>query len=381
MKLNKNIAFIFISIFVSLVISCSGASYQSGATTANSNAQLNPNGNLQKGENLKLQSYTEERIFQKHKPLDILIVMDNTSSMAQEQQHVIDGLPNLLQYIKDEDWQIGVISTTASSLGWIKYNPNSDNVAYNYSVWTEDNFNYFNNKIKNQTLTDPKCIHELIKSTDNNIAETFSLAINVGLGGSNPEAGILQAVNGLKNAGCGKWLRDNSVVAVLIVTDEDNNGDEQNNGCRGDSPKSECAASHLISYLKNIRPNNDARVFGIIPVDGRKNKPNPEAYVDLLKATGTDIYRGNVAGNADSFKSTLQAMSKTVASDIAGEYELDHHIDKIMNIVITTTNKDGQEVETELNSGFSIEGNKLRFESGVLPTRIEKLKFRYTSSL
>ena len=63
--------------------------------------------------------------------------------------HPLSVSPFFSLYIKDEDWQIGVISTTASSLGWIKYNPNSD-------YYNDDCFAYSTEKGTDIILKDRK---------------------------------------------------------------------------------------------------------------------------------------------------------------------------------------------------------------------------------
>ncbi|MBC7660110.1 MAG: hypothetical protein H7249_10405 [Chitinophagaceae bacterium] len=90
--------------------------------------------------------------------LDLLLVIDNSGSMTEEQQNLSSKLSPLLYYLKDSDWRIGVVTT------------------------------------------DPKdgCLRGLISKGDANSSELFTNAVNAGIKGSGNERGILQAVAGLK---------------------------------------------------------------------------------------------------------------------------------------------------------------------------------------
>ncbi|RYZ48847.1 MAG: VWA domain-containing protein, partial [Proteobacteria bacterium] len=113
--------------------------------------------------------------------LDLLLVIDNSGSMAEEQVNLSDKLSPLLSFVQNSDWRIGVVTT------------------------------------------DPKdgCLRNLISKTDQNAMASFASAVQPGIKGSGNERGIQQAVAGLKGE-CntsGSWLRNQSTVGVLIVSD------------------------------------------------------------------------------------------------------------------------------------------------------------------
>lgn len=159
--------------------------------------------------------------------LDLLVVIDNSGSMSEEQSNLAARLSPLLSAVQDSDWRIAVTTTDPSD----------------------------------------RCVTELIKKTDSNVASRFASAINAGTNGDGIERPVLRAVQGLKSEcflGPGKWLRDGSTVAVLIVTDEDNCHIDVNQGygCSGQSDKD---GAYLTNYLASIRKVGvDARVYGII---------------------------------------------------------------------------------------------------------------------
>jgi hypothetical protein len=156
-----------------------------------------------------------------NKALDVLVVVDNSGSMVEEQKNLSTKLAPLIEKVADADWQIGIVTT------------------------------------------DPRdgCLQELVKKSDPNAASKFEKAIvNAGINGSGNEQGIYQAVRAL-NDGCTRtrWLREQSTVAVLIVADEDNCSD--GNDCRG---QAHASADYLLDHLRSIRQVGvTARVYGI----------------------------------------------------------------------------------------------------------------------
>ena len=138
--------------------------------------------------------------------LDLLIVMDNSGSMGQEQANISTKLSSLLSSISDTDWQIAVIST----------DPNDN------------------------------CNISIVRSGDNDANNLFKNAVTLGTNGSGNEQGIRRAVVGLKCEST-PWVRNNSSVAVLIVSDEDNCS-YNSTGCQN-QPWAE--TSYLTNYIEN----------------------------------------------------------------------------------------------------------------------------------
>ena len=126
--------------------------------------------------------------------------------MSQEQQNLGNKLEALLSSIGKTDWRIGVVTTTPKD----------------------------------------KCEISLINAAEVNGSAKFKQAINAGTGGSGNEAGIKEAVNGLR---CTEnpWVRNDSSVAVLIVSDEDNCSINGKN-CAGEDWETE---QYLIDYVQN----------------------------------------------------------------------------------------------------------------------------------
>lgn len=116
--------------------------------------------------------------------LDILMVIDNSGSMEEAQKNVAQGLPALLNYVSGSNWQIAITSTDSR-----------------------------------------ECIRRIITADTVDYEQVFSETIkSLGINGSATEEAILMTQRGLLGECHGNttpWLRDNSSLAIIIVTDED----------------------------------------------------------------------------------------------------------------------------------------------------------------
>ena len=211
-----------------------------------------------------------------HGALDVLLVVDNSGSMKQEQQNLSDKLSYLLGAVKDAKWQIAIISTDSRDT----------------------------------------CYRALIKKGDANPAETFKSVINaLGTNGSGTEQGLLMAHRGLS---CKNWLQPDSSVAVLVVSDEDN----CSKGCKAGSPG---GPGSLSSYLDSIRPPASTGLFGIIDVPSAAGGSTcSSAYNVGLQYQAEIQMTGGYSGNIcdASYANTLSTISNKIQTLINKEYRL-----------------------------------------------------------
>lgn len=221
------------------------------------------------------------------KLLDILVVVDNSGSMEEEQNGLATRLNPLLSYVSDADWRIGV------------------------------------------TTTDPvdPCIHAIINKGDANPTAAFASAVTVGIDGSGNEQGIRRAVDGLKGQ-ClsSQWLRDNSTVAILIVSDEDNCS-ENGSQCEGEAWQN---TSYLTDHLSGIRTvGYNARVYGLVWHPDQTRNECATAYNigtqygGLIDATGGawGSICPNGAGNYD-YSAPLAAISQNISTILENQFVL-----------------------------------------------------------
>lgn len=250
--------------------------------------------------------------------LDILVVIDTSQSMKEEQTNLSTKMMPLLSYVQNADWKIGVVTTDPAA----------------------------------------GCLRGLIKKGDPQASAHFSQAINAGIDGSGNERGILQAVNGLKGE-CnaeGSWLRSNSTVAVLIVSDEDNcsNG----TGC-GSEPWA--SSNYLIDYLASIRQvGTNARVYGLAWQPSRSQSACRTAYykaniyADAISRTG-----GTMGSICDGdYTNTLQAISLDLSVLLNTQFALSFEpassgLKVYVNDVLRT-------------SGYQVRGNIIEFAEAPL---------------
>lgn len=217
--------------------------------------------------------------------VDIVVVIDSSGSMAEEQANLASRMAPLLSAIKDSDWRI-VVTTTDPDSG---------------------------------------CGKGPLSKGDFFVDARFKSYVSAGVDGTGVERPILQAVSALKGDcffGPGKWLRDGSTVAVVIVTDEDNCHIDVPNGY-GCSGQADLAGSYLTNYLASIRKiATEARVYGIYwdpsqpSCSGALKQANIVA--DVVKNTG-----GTSGSICDSdYTATLTKISTDVARILKADFTL-----------------------------------------------------------
>lgn len=258
------------------------------------------------------QDITEQFFPTIEKPLDILLVIDNSGSMAEEQNNLATKLEPLLEYIEGADWQIGIVTTD-----------------------TNDN-----------------CLRALVERDDPNRSNAFRKGVRAGTKGDGNETAVLQAVRSLQGSCLAKpWIRPDSTLAIMIVSDEDNCSDGK--GCFGED---HAEGRFLTSYLSTIRNvGHNARVYGLFwhPQDSswRCSTAENRAYIysDLVQTTNGSW--GSICSN--DYTPILRSMSKHISEVLAKSYPL-QHVPSPNTLKVTI---DGQEI----TSGFKMMGQVLEF--------------------
>jgi hypothetical protein len=260
------------------------------------------------------------------KPLDILVVIDNSNSMKEEQVNLSQRMLPLLSYITDADWQIGVVTTDTAN----------------------------------------GCLRKLIKRGDTNAATDFSNAIQAGVNGSGNERGVLQAVNALK-CQTNNWVRDLSSLAILIVSDEDNCSDGTGCGTEAYGKK-----EYLLDYLSSIRvPGVNAKAYGIF---WHPSADQTACSTALHKA---NIYSEIVTDTAGvwgsicdaDYSATLSSISQNIATILDRKFTLSRVPDAgtleiYLNDVLQT-------------SGYTVNNNVVVFDLPPADGTIVKATYKY----
>lgn len=265
---------------------------------------------------------------------DILVVIDDSNSMAEEQKNLSSKMNSLLQSLAETDWQIGVVTTSPER--------------------------------------NSACRLKLVRSTDADAPEKFRKAVEAGTGGTGNEQGILQAVIGLK---CPEqpWVREKSTVAVLIVSDEDNcsNG----TGCRNAPGSSE---AYLIDYVEKDLGRMiglNAGFYGIYspPGDECRTAPAPaQIYQRLIDYRVKD--RKNFGNICDaSYQGTLERISKNIASLLKKTFEL-KEAPIVGSVRIEGKKTNGQAISPD---DFELMGRVIGFKVGREPMKNSEIKVFY----
>ena len=245
--------------------------------------------------------------------LDILVVIDNSGSMAEEQANLSTKLSPLLSYVQDSDWRIAVVTTDP----------------------------------------DDGCLRGLVNKGDGNTQQAFATAVTAGTSGTGIEQGIRQAVNSLSGncSGGQNWVRENSTIAVLLVSDEDNCSDGTK--CNNQAWSS---ADYLIDYLDSQRELGvNARVYGLLWHPSQDQTQCSTAlrqspiYAEAIDATGGAW--GSICES--DYTNTLQSISLDISVILKNQFALQYApLENTVEILV-----DGQ----AMTSGYSIKGNVIEF--------------------
>jgi hypothetical protein len=249
--------------------------------------------------------------------LDLLVIVDDSNSMGDEQANLSTKLAALLSSIGNTDWQIRVITTS---------NPCPRN-------------------------------NRIIRAGDADAAAAFKSAVEVPLIPGVIEKGLPMGIKGLKgecNNVTTPWLRADSAVALLILSDEENCSSPYGDGCPGELGES---PQHMIDYLASIRPAGKARFYAII--EGPGNPCGNSAYEAAEYKAVVDATGGAWGSICDAdYSRTLSVISANVSRIIDRRFEL-AQIPDMGTLMLTI---DGKPV----TSGFRIEGKTLILEPDIV---------------
>ena len=259
--------------------------------------------------------------------LDILLVIDNSQSMERVHTEVSTKLPSLLNYVADSDWKIAIIPTDRK-----------------------------------------ECIRQIITKDTPDYEEVFSRTIiGLGINGSPREETILMAHRGLKGE-CHRqffnWLRDNSSLVVILVSDEDHQcyiNPNYNERTRKYNDvlcyKSRWGTSIPINaeetkklyqpivdfynYLREIRePKLTAKVYGILNPnsDGHNRDSGNKRFLRWRSDKNEELFDSTASIFGD-YNTILQDISQDISVILKEQFSLQQVPDPgTLEVSITTDN-------------------------------------------
>ncbi len=285
--------------------------------------------------------------------LDLLLVVDNSSSMAQYQQKLSAGLVPLLSHISNTDWQIMVTTTSPDR----KRNPMDPA----HPIKT-----YGCPRVNGKDPNDKVIISrdDYIKNSQS-IDAKFIWKVLAGETGDPVEHGLLAAVSALDGE-CGdstrSWTRPDAQKVVLMLTDEENCGSDPDQNCDTDldaDPNfflSRAPGAKLFALLHDLDRYTECVDEGYV----RK----PDDYRFLIAKTGG--MEGNICeGHYDT---TLEEISRNM-----------HPVNRKEFPLLFKPEQETLKMEIDgrpWSSNFNIVDGKIRFETP-LPAGAKMLSIAY----
>ncbi len=234
--------------------------------------------------------------------LDLLVVVDNSSSMGSFQAKLSAGLKPLLSHISNTDWHMMVTTTSAIR----KRNPvNPAEIVVTYGC----------PRVNASDSTDKAVItRQDYLQNASAVSDQFTWKVLGGENGDPIERGLLAATSALKGE-CGDeqkaWTRIDSHKAVLMLTDEENCGSDPDQNC-------DTAEDSKPEFFLNGAPKG-TQFFALLHDKDRYVEcqdqdyiRKPEDYRALIAQTGG--LEGNIcAGQYDAMLEVISSNMHPVA--------------------------------------------------------------------
>ncbi len=212
----------------------------------------------EEGEPVDVGAVVEEAFIQQAAPwVDVLFVLDDTASMAEEQAALAGAFGSFIEDLEDADvdFQAGVVSTDTrrEDAGLLKGTP-----------W-------------------------IVTGASEDPVADFEQAARVGTGSTSPEAGLgaawLALTEPLRSGGNRGFRRWGAVLQIVVVSDADDHSDE----VLGDDP-----AGAFLAFLEQERVSSGAEVFvsavaGPLPMgcSGENGRAQPGfRYAEVVDGVG-----------------------------------------------------------------------------------------------
>lgn len=247
--------------------------------------------------------------------IDVLWVVDNSGSMATSQQNLATNFPSFIQKFTEKayDFQMGVVTTDAylALPAWTSYYQGSPMPSY-YGGRPQAEIGW----LRDGTWSDPSGFRLLNMNTPN-LNQVFTKNAMQGINGRGDERSLQSMRTALESSGNAGFVRDNSFLAIVLVTDED---DFSHDGTaqyeRYDRPLH--TIDSYVSFLDEITKSNPtARRHSVNTISVNDQACLDSIYNGAQKiglrvgqlADATGGIKGNLCGN---FANELALISKSI---------------------------------------------------------------------
>ena len=291
------------------------------------------------------------------KKVDVLFVMDDSGSMAEEQKNVVDSFDTFLQGFVDMnvDYHIGLVTTdnTADPNAWL---------APQYQDYSQDGAGSLlarkgNARFLSSALPKQEALRQ------------FQQNVTMGIAGSGAETGILSLINTLSperlatsgwNAG---FVRTDALLSMIVVSDEDESNSPTDTGYIKANPTAKAdRVKQFLDLVTSLKPNRpDLLRFDAVVAPSKQDCPTVgnsggldgtgDVYVEVAKALKPS--NPHVLNICQNFAAALG----NVGSELAVQVERRFALDKAPTgkVLVKLNNIDIAESST---NGFSYDPSK-----------------------
>lgn len=285
--------------------------------------------------------------------VDLIFVLDNSNSMAEEQASVINSFESFLKHFvdRDIDYHIGVLSTDASALS---ANWNSSNPAY--TGYQTDGAGSFLAKSTNpRFITNKDGADEAIRQ--------FRENASLGVGGNPAETGILSlqaALSPTKLAGWNQgFLRPDALLSMIVLSDEDEStSPDDPTYLRKDAAARAARVQNFTSRLAQIKAGHPGLIrFDAIVAPSQADCPSlgnsaglagtGDVYMSVAKLLSVDK-QNHIFNICQDFSDSFINLGSEISVQIERDFELTQV--PIGTIVVKL---DGVEINEDSHNGWT----------------------------
>ncbi len=307
----------------------------------------------QSDQNISRNTHTDVFWQEPASAVDILWVIDDSNSMAEEQARVADGFESFILSIEETniDFQLGVITTDMD----------------------------LDNEQRAQLMGNPRVL-----TADDNYVQQFKNLVQVGTDGSDKEKGLSAALEALSepmisgdNIG---FLRDDAILSIIFVSDENDCSDDE---ALSGEPSTACyeEAERLIpitEFIYNFRglkgPSGmrvlASAIIGPKVADGCEGSWPGHRYAALAEGLGGKV--GNICD--DDYGGLMYDLGLAVSGELS-TFQLSYAavIDSIEVYV------DDDLIEEDPDEGWTYDSEYwiLRFDGDYVPERGTQVSVAY----
>lgn len=303
--------------------------------------------------------------------LDILWVVDNSGSMQEEQANLATNFKSFIEHMSNLniDFQIAVTSTDICGDKPDQYCPQNRYMGNYYFPQYTPLRGHFSGSPGSQIL----------RSTDADLSQKFMENVMLGIHGSGAEHGLTAATWAIEkstqpNSDNYGFLRDNSFLAVIMVSDEEDNGVKLSLQGRTNYY---FTGEDLVSALSTHRDSSKFTVNAIVGMQDPqtkkicKNKDGQPVEEGKQFLAAAELTGGRSISICDqNFADSLETLGFDITSQMSQIVLKKTPFPFTLKIFV-------DDVEITKNVDYVKEANAVRFPPQYMPTGGQKIKITY----